>query len=469
MIFEPQTLTTYDGCFIIPQNATATAPACMNNSSLEELWRGFTFRYSALTINNTDEICFRIGTASALSPVNDDAYTLNVDTDGICICAKNEKALLLGFMTLLDRIALTELDGKPICKVECCRITEVPLIKERMVHFCVFPETRLFELQRFIRMCAVLKFSHVIVEFWGTLKYECLKQLSWSSGFTKDEIRPIIREARELGIELIPMFNHWGHASASRAMHGKHVVLDQEPSLQYYFSDNGWCWDIKKSCVRELLRQVRNELCELFGESKYFHIGCDEAYGFSMTEENMSFICNFINEISAELKSRGMRAIAWADMFISPHPEFCKENKYTANADSTAAEEYMLSHISRDVIIADWQYDTVKAPVETALIFKNAGFDTLLCSWDRSNDNIYSCVTTVKEHSLKGFIHTTWHTLSGNLPYVTVAAKACFEEKSSCSWLEAATLTAALLRKVYFVNGDYSKAGWSRNDVGELW
>ena len=30
-------------------------------------------------------------------------------------------------------------------------------------------------------------------------------------------------------MEVIPMINHLGHASASRACYGRHVVLDQNP------------------------------------------------------------------------------------------------------------------------------------------------------------------------------------------------------------------------------------------------
>ena len=69
-------------------------------------------------------------------------------------------------------------------------------------------------------------------------------------------------------------------------MHGKHVVLDQDSSLQSYFSDEGWRWDIKKPKVRKLLRSIREELMELCGDSGYFHIGCDESY-IKMTKDNI--------------------------------------------------------------------------------------------------------------------------------------------------------------------------------------
>ena len=54
-----------------------------------------------------------------------------------------------------------------------------------------------------------MKLTHVVFEFWGTYKYDCLKSLSWerySYGF--NEIKPLINLARSFGMEVIPMLNH---------------------------------------------------------------------------------------------------------------------------------------------------------------------------------------------------------------------------------------------------------------------
>ena len=86
--------------------------------------------------------------------------------------------------------------------------------------------THLFSLKRLIRIAEVSQYTHVVIEFWGMLKYDCLKELSWENAYTKEQILPIINEARELGLEPVPMFNMLGHASACRICGGKHVVLN---------------------------------------------------------------------------------------------------------------------------------------------------------------------------------------------------------------------------------------------------
>lgn len=468
MIFHPQNLTSLDGTFAFSGEVTATAHACINRDIVKEFWHNFAFTSSTLTVAETERYIFSVGNASPL-PLDGCDWTIHVTHDGICVFAESEQNLLLGFMTLLDRFhAVDTSDG---CGVEiaCCEIREMPLIKTRMVHFCIFPETELWELRRFVRLCAALRYTHVVLEFWGTLRLDCLKELAWPGSFTKEDIRPIITEANGLGLEVIPMFNHWGHASAGREMHGKHVVLDQNPSLQTYFDDNGWCWDIKKPKVRELLGKIRQELIDLCGDGSYFHIGCDEAYGFSFTKENMDFICDYINGISRELQEQNRRVISWGDMFLHRHEHYNKRNNYACSAPTAEDEAYMLAHLDRAVMIGDWQYESPEAPIETAAVFQNAGFDCLLCPWDRGGAKIKSAITTVRDQGLTGVLHTTWHTLSAGMPAVLLVALGCFEDISELETWKLRIPTASVVRRVMPVNGDYEKAGWSKHQVAHLW
>lgn len=468
MLFCPQNLTMGEGRFNIPSKLSAVAHSCFDKDVIKEFWSNFTYGSSSLEIHETEELIFKVGDAECI-PLLDCEYSVNVENGGFCISAEDKSGLLHGFMALLDLIKAEDGDSGLCAFVDACKFRETPLVKERMVHFCIFPETELWELQKFLRFTAALKYTHVILEFWGTLKYDVMRELAWESAFTKEEIRPIIREAVDLGVEIIPMFNHWGHAAASRARHGKHVVLDQNPALQTYFTDDGWCWDIGKPKVRELLRSIRRELIDLCGSGRYFHIGCDEAYNFAFTEENMNTVTDFINEVSRDLSECGRRAIAWGDMFLYRYAHYSDENKYECNAPSPEASRYLLTHLDKSVVIADWQYDSPKAPVETSAVFAEAGFDSLICPWDKGRAHTRAAVATVKEMSLKGIMHTTWHTLSGGMPIVALTALECFTPLSADSKLAVRIVSAALMRKVMPAGGDYAKAGWSKIQTHYLW
>ena len=469
MIFNPKVLMITEGKLIFPNCVCATSHSCLNKAIFEELWFNFTFQASTLTLKEDNEYIFSLGDTPRLE-LNGSDYSINIDTQGICVYAKSENDLIRGFMTLLDRIQATDMNGLTVATADCCEIYDNAYIKNRMIHFCIFPETELWELKRFIRCCGALKYTHVVLEFWGMLKYDCLAELSWPCAFTKEEIRPIISEANDLGLEIIPMFNHWGHASAGRVMHGKHVVLDQNPKLQTFFSQDGWCWDIRQAKVKDLLRRIRAELIELCGNGSYFHIGCDEAYNFDLTKkEHRDILCDYINGISEELNQIGRKTIIWGDMFLFKHPTYNPENRYSCNAPSAECEEYMLKHLSKELIIADWQYHASIAPVETSYVFTKKGFDCIICPWDCGVPQLEACINTAKEASLFGVMHTTWHTLSSGMPFVSLCAAHSFEENNTLEKRSARTYIAALLRRVMPSGGNYERAGWSKQQVDFKW
>ena len=466
MLFNPKNFVKTNGSFVFSGGINASAHPCIDKDIIKEFWHNFTFGASSLSVSHSKEFIFSVGGTEKL-PLDGYEYSINIDQNGFCVYAKTEKDLIRGVMTLLDRFKAIDGNDSLEIEVECCQIKDKALVKNRMIHFCVFPETEIWELQRFIRFCGALKYTHIMIEFWGTLKYDCMKELAWPFAFTKEQIKPIMKEARDLGLEIIPMFNHWGHASAGRVGHGKHVVLDQNPALQTYFCEDGWCWDIRKPKVRALLRKIRKELMDICGDSKYFHIGCDEAYNFEMTKENMDFICDFINEISAEMKDHGRKIIVWGDMFLYKYSTY--KNIYTCNAPSPEVEKYLLDHLSREVIIADWQYDAKKAPIETCEVFLKAGFECLLCPWDRGEEEMNAALITIKEKALMGLLQTTWHTLSRGMRYVTIAAVGSFEDVGAGARQWARTYSAALMRKVMPSKGDYEKSGWSKFEVDYYW
>lgn len=463
MFFTHENMIKKEGKFILNKHVTAKANKVLINNSLKEFWHGHSFSMSVLDMDLADELIFKIGDAEKID-LNGNAYTINVDVNGIFISASNEKNLIYGFITLLDLIKMTEAE---YAEIECCEISENPTVNKRMAHFCLFPDTKLWEAEKFIKLCGALKYSHIVFESWGMIKLDALKELSWEHGYEKEEIKKLVKLANDLGMEVIPMYNHWGHATASRVMHGKHVVLDQNPTLQYLFSEDGWRWRIESPYVKNLLRKIRIELCELCGDSEYFHIGCDEAYGFKYAKNTMDEIAGFISEVKNELKDQNRKTIMWADMLLSDRKEYNKNNSYVHSADCTENAEYMMSVFDKDIIMADWQYWIKEAPVETSINLKKSGFNVLICPFDVSYEGSNACLETAKTYGLDGIIHTTWHTLSEGYPYIAKIAYGCWCNNTNVD--ELTTKTAAIVRKLQCCNGVYEKAGWSRYQIGTRW
>ncbi len=53
-------------------------------------------------------------------------------------------------------------------------VLHLPKNAHRSAHFCVSPETKLDFLRKAVRMAIMGKYSHLIIEFWGTLKWTVL-------------------------------------------------------------------------------------------------------------------------------------------------------------------------------------------------------------------------------------------------------------------------------------------------------
>ena len=455
-----------EGRFFVYENMKGKASSALLDGVFAELWRGFNHHRSNIELSEAEGLVFAVGDAE-IPEVRGYEYAISVTTGGFAVASDTKDGLIRGFMTLLDRIHPTD-EGGAVGYLDCCMLRQSPRIANRMVHFCVFPETDLFYLHRFLRLCASLKYTHVVVEFWGMIKLDCMAELAWPFAFTKDEVRPIMAEAKTLGLEIIPMFNHWGHASLSRAIHGKHVVLDQNPTLVTLFEEGGWCWKISDARVRELFRKIRAELMELAGEGSYFHIGCDEADGYDMKNpKERETVLEFLNEVAEELAEHGRRPIMWGDMLIFKHQRYDEENKYFCASPSEECEKYMFSHLDKRFIIADWQYLSSKAPIETSLTVNSYGYDTLVCPFDFAVEKNVAVHKTVVDGGLFGFMHTTWHRLSIGMPFVTMMAVGGYEELSADNnpVLIYRYKTAELLRKVMRSDGTYEHAGWSRKQT----
>lgn len=393
-------------CF--KQKESITLPKKADNPAIIEILHNYTPGIE-WEINFCDDDCHITVGSPEVCDREGAAYVISVSEGGIYAEGSCYRDTARAFVSIVELIFCY---GKRDYRIECDIIRRSPRMEFRSAHICIRPETTLLQIRKVLRSCGIAKFSHVVLEFFGSLEFDCMKELAWPGSLKKDDLRPLIAEANALGVEIIPFYQHLGHASMSRLTQcGKHVVLDQnmEYDYLYYPKSRGWVWNFPKEEIRELLRKVRAELIDLCGEGEYFHIGCDES-GYTFDADELTA---YLNEVSDELKNQGRRAIIWGDMLLSRKFEELKPSLPNTHYECNSTPEYanaLLDKLSRDIIIADWQYNANEYPWKSSLLFKNRGFDVIACPWNDYN-NIDAALKTADTDGILGVMKTTWHQL----------------------------------------------------------
>lgn len=439
--------------YILEAKPTITMPLAAKNPVIGELLSNYTYGTKWNVRYEADSDCITMGDYQA-AEVRDAEYVINVTDGGVYIKGRDASATMRGFVSFLEKIKYCDADETFYLEEE--QTLDAPLMNFRAVHLCVFPETGLEFLKKTVRACAIAKYTHIVFEFWGMLKFDCLKELSWPFAHSKDEIRAIVREANALGVEIIPMFNHIGHAPSCREINGKHVVLDQNPKYEYMYDCYGWVWNFAREDVSELLRKIRAELIEVCGKGEYFHLGCDEVYTFGHQEDKAKEMAEYLNKIAKELKEQGRRAIIWHDMML-PKEEYTDD--YFANSDKNVSE-ILMNSLDKNILIADWQYSVHNGTWRSSKAFRDNGFEVVCCPWDKEQ-NIDEAVQTVTENELFGIIHTTWHTLYRGFREMVYAGAVSYGLKDQHPDDVLRFYCASVVRKVTPSGGKYEKCGWS--------
>ena len=449
--------------FLIADKITAKADSAMDNVTVRSIWHGFGFTELELSVECGEKNTFVIGECELPTLPEGKEYAISVTEQGAAVRGCSYAGLMRGYFDLAMQICPDYEEGGKL-SIPVMEKTDTFTLGRRMIHFCSFAETKRLQLRKLIRLAGAMQYTHVVLEFWGTYKYDCLPELGWNDlSYTKEEVKEIISEIREMGMEPIPMINHLGHAAGGRMNGGKNVVLDQNPKLHRLFMPDGWSWNIFNPEVPALLRKIRAELYSLFGETEYFHAGLDEAYMFAENPTLRAAMPDYLASVTKEISAEGRRPMLWMDMFLPPeskthHPCRCTEQEM----------HDFLDKISPDTVLVDWDYDVTEIPVPTSkYLADNCKFDIVTAPWHKPA-NIAACAETAINLGLHGFMMTTWHSMFKFTPSILRAARLCGAATTPWSVYcpTGHTEVATLLRKLSFEGpNSYDEAGWVTEEI----
>ena len=359
------------------------------------------------------------GAANLALRAGDEAYAVRADASGVKISART----LAGVRWAAYSVRQLAIAKRGTFKTEghllpTLTISDAPHLAFRGIHLCWFPEVSKVQIERAIRLAALMKFNYVVLEPWGMFKSERHPWWSWPDAkMTKPEVRRLVALGRDLGVTLIPQIAAYGHAGAARACSSKHSVLDLQPEYEPLYEPGGWNWCLTNPETQKVLRELIAEMLETFDRPPYLHLGCDEAQPPTCPDCRKrpygELVCAHISGLAAFAKAHGARAMIWHDMLLDAADARWKG--FVASGSKLTAT--LADTLPRDVIICDWQYSygdmkETRMDWPTMKHFHDKGFPVVGCPWLNFN-----AMKPMAEYIAKiggfGFLETTWNSLHG--------------------------------------------------------
>ena len=326
-------------------------------------------------------------------------YALDITIHEIRIEAAEAQGFLYAVQTLKQ---LTSVSPSGQILVRAGKIRDWPSLAFRGIH--LFTGGKGVELHEKLlhRVIGALKLNHIVLqsEYIEWESHPEIHHLEY--GMPKDEVRKILKTCADLGIEVIPLVMSLGHSQWIFET-GHNLDLAEDP-------DAKWTYCVTNPRTYEFIYEIYQEALDLF-KPKYFHIGHDEFHHVGRipyresskpyTAEEL-FMMDTIRHYEW-LKERNVRMMMWGDILLAK-----EEGPDACHAATLAKAKETRKQIPKDVVIADWHYiDATPDKYKNLKAFRDDGFETLACTWDRPG-NITNFAKAAWKNESWGFLQTTW-------------------------------------------------------------
>jgi hexosaminidase len=345
-------------------------------------------------------------TQTAKAPKHPEGYTLTIDREGVRIKYRETGGLRAAGATL--RQLLREY-GRSL---PCLKIRDWPDFARRgvMLDISRGRVPKLETLLDLVERLADFKINEFQLYTEHTFAYRNYKSVwqDWGA-LTAAEIRTLDARCRELGIDLVPNQNSFGHLRYFLE-HPKVRKL-AEVSEPYEGSTGDFLRFPTTLAPNhpgtiKFIRALYDELLPNF-TSNFFNVGCDETWDLGRGQSKK--ICerrgkgrvyvDFLKQIEREVSKRGRKMMFWGDIILN-HPDLIKS-------------------LPKNVITLNWGYEATHPFEKEAATFAKskvpfyvcpgtATWMTLLGRHDTAFANLHLAGEAGRKHGAIGYLNTDW-------------------------------------------------------------
>ncbi len=327
---------------------------------------------------------------------NEEAYNLEVKDERVRIYSNHEKGLYYGMQTLIQLMKNTRL-------IPEIRIRDAPDFKVRGVAQDI-SRGQVFTIEnakRYIKVLSHYKMNTYCLYLEDMFAHPKHPLIGSNRGaLTVEEVKELDEYARKHYIELIPIFECFGHAD-NILTHKEYAHLGEFPGAQ--------CFDASNPEYYSFINDYISLLSETFS-TDCFHIGCDESFDFG------------------RLRTRGLvkekgRSTALTEVYERIY-EITKRNgnKHIIMYDDVLRlDKGIQRKLNKDIILMYWNYASKKRHPSLKK-YLNAGFKVIVSPSmlnlqrnfpdnKNSSSNIINFVKTAydyRDRGCLGVLTSTW-------------------------------------------------------------
>jgi hypothetical protein len=277
------------------------------------------------------------------------------------------------------------------------------------------------ELQLYIEHTFAYRNYKSVWDGWGAL--------------TGKEMRVLDARCRELGIDLVPNQNSFGHLRYFL----EHPRVKRLAEVSEPYEAAGGEFVRRPSTLAPnhpgtmpFLRGLYGELLPNFS-SKFFNVGCDETWDLGRGQSKKlceakgkgAVYLDFLNRVHREVSRRGKRMMFWGDIIL----------KYPR----------LIGKLPGEVIALNWGYEATHPFEREAALFEKSGVPFYVCpgtsTWmtmvgkhDNALRNLRSAAKAGRRHGAIGYLITDWG--DGGHPQPLAVSWLPFAAGAALAWCE---------------------------------
>jgi hypothetical protein len=407
------------------------------------------------------------------SPDHPEGYSLTISKTGIEIFFRETGGLHAASASLRQ---ILRQYGR---RLPCLKIRDWPEFPRRGVMLDI-SRGRVPKLETLLDLAeklADLKINELQLYTEHTFAYKKFKSVwqSWGA-LTAKEIQTLDARCRELGIDLVPNQNSFGHLRyflENPRLKKLGEISEPYEAETKDFLRRPTTLAPNHPGTLPFLRGLYDELLPNFS-SRSFNAGCDETWDLGKGQSRK--ICaakgkgrvylDFLKKIHREVSARGKTMMFWGDIILK-YPELIRELTNIGRADLLVGQKIRRKlqadqQVSPTIIALNWGYEAdhpfekeaaqfAKAKIPFYICPGTSTWQTLIGKHDNAFANLLAAAKAGKRFGAIGFLNTDWG--DGGHPQPLAVSWPLFTTGAALAWnsssLDEKALAEVLSRDIF--------------------